>query len=89
MLLACLKQSSETQRAIRGSGNFAVNILGADQVEPARRFAVKGPSKFDGVEYLHKPGSPPLVSDALAVLCCNVVETVRGGTHSIFVAEVL
>ena len=49
MLLVCMNKQSETGRAVAQAGQFAVNILGADQVDLAERFAQKGGDKFAGV----------------------------------------
>src|SRR5437870_9520643 len=39
MLLICMNKQSDTGRAVARSKRFGVNILGADQVDLARRFA--------------------------------------------------
>jgi flavin reductase (DIM6/NTAB) family NADH-FMN oxidoreductase RutF/DNA-binding GntR family transcriptional regulator len=88
MLLVCLNKTSETQRAVLAAGRFAVNILGDDQAELAKRFAVKSPSKFEGLKIARTPSGIPLVSAALAELECRVTETVTGGTHTVFLGEV-
>ncbi|MBS1888553.1 MAG: flavin reductase family protein [Actinobacteria bacterium] len=89
MLLVCLKQDSATGAAIARGGRFAVNILHEGQAELARRFATKGPGKFDGVAVLEGAAGMPLIADALAQVECEVAEEVVGGTHSVFLAHVL
>src|SRR3954452_4193425 len=49
MLLVCMNKQSETGRAVAISKRFGVNILGANQVDLAERFAQKGGDKFAGV----------------------------------------
>lgn len=87
MLLVCMNRSSRTGQAIDRSGRFGVSILAEGQSDVAERFARKG-SDFEGVPV--RPGSwgEPLLSEALATLECRVAERVRGGTHTVFIAEV-
>jgi 4-nitrophenol 2-monooxygenase / 4-nitrocatechol 4-monooxygenase, reductase component len=89
MLLVCLNKQSETGRAVAAGGHFAVNILGADQVELARRFARKGGDKFEGVPTAEGRWGEPLFDDALATLECRVAEQTAVATHYVFMAEVV
>ena len=88
MLVICMNMASTTCQAIATVGRFAVNILGEDQSDVAVRFAGKGPDRFSGVTVIDGGFGVPLLADALATLECRVVETVPGGTHHVFLAEV-
>jgi flavin reductase (DIM6/NTAB) family NADH-FMN oxidoreductase RutF/DNA-binding GntR family transcriptional regulator len=88
MLLVCLNRTSETQAAIRVAGGFAVNILAEHQADIARQFAVKASSKFEQAQTIQGASGMPLLRGALAQLECRVTETVTGGTHTVFLAEV-
>jgi flavin reductase (DIM6/NTAB) family NADH-FMN oxidoreductase RutF len=88
MLLVCMNKQSETGRAVAQSKRFGVNILGADQVDLAERFAQKGGDKFDGVPVAPGKWGEPLFEEALATLECRVAEETTGGTHYVFLAEV-
>jgi flavin reductase (DIM6/NTAB) family NADH-FMN oxidoreductase RutF len=88
MLLICMNKQSETGRAVAGSKRFGVNILGADQVDLAERFARKGDDKFAGVPVTPGTWGEPLFDEALATLECRVAEETSGGTHYVFLAEV-
>src|SRR4051795_9156164 len=88
MLLICMNKQSETGRAVARSRRFGVNILGADQVDLAERFAQKGGDKFAGVPVTPGKWGEPLFDDALATLECRVAEETTGGTHYVFLAEV-
>jgi len=68
---------------------FGVSILTEDQGEIAERFAKPSEDKFAGLAVVETNTGLPLLSDALARLECRVVEEVAGGTHSVFLAEVL
>jgi flavin reductase (DIM6/NTAB) family NADH-FMN oxidoreductase RutF len=88
MLLVCMNKQSETGRAVAQSRRFGVNILGADQVDLAERFAQKGGDKFDGVPVTPGKWDEPLFDEALATLECRLAEETTGGTHYVFLAEV-
>src|SRR3954449_8239317 len=88
MLLVCMNKLSETGRAVAHSKRFGVNILGANQVDLAERFARKGGDKFAGVPVTPGKWGEPLFDEALATLECHVAEETTGGTHYVFLAEV-
>ena len=88
MLLICMNKQSETGRAVAASKRFGVNILGADQVDLAERFAQKGGDKFADVPTTPGTWGEPLFDEALATLECRVAEETTGGTHYVFIAEV-
>ena len=88
MLLVCMNKQSETGRAVAQSKRFGVNILGANQVDLAERFAQKGGDKFAGVPVTPGQWDEPLFDEALATLECRVAEETTGGTHYVFLAEV-
>lgn len=89
MLLVCLNRTSETQAAALEAGRFAVNILGEDQGQLAYRFARKGSDKFEDLPVLRGVTDSPLLPGAIAHIECEVKETVSGGTHTVFLAQVL
>src|SRR3954451_4221168 len=88
MLLICMNRQSETGRAVAAAGHFAVNILGAGQMELAKRFAQKGGDKFDGEATSAGKWGAPVLDDALATLECRVAEQTSIATHYVFMAEV-
>jgi len=89
MLLVCLNRTSATQGAIARSGRFAVSILAEHQRQLARWFATKEAAKLDGVVAEAGPGGLPVIKEAVAYLECLVRDTARGGTHTVFLAEVV
>lgn len=89
MILICLNKTSETGAAVLNSGTFAVNILAKGQEQLASQFAVKGDDKFAGVATTPGVLGDPLIDDTLAAMQCRTVETVTGGTHTVFLAEVV
>lgn len=89
MMLICLNRSSSTHDVIAKSGVFSVNILAQDQGDIAMKFARKGADKFDGVEWTNAVGDVPWIDGALATIACRVVDTAVGGTHTVFLGEVM
>jgi flavin reductase (DIM6/NTAB) family NADH-FMN oxidoreductase RutF len=89
MLLICMNKQSETGRAVAAAGHFAVNILGAGQIDLAERFARKGGDKFEGVPTTPGEWGEPLFDEAVATLECRVTEQMTAATHDVFFAEVV
>lgn len=82
-------RTSTTWPRIARAGVFCVNVLGADQGELCRRFAVSGADKFAGVAHTPAPatGSPRLTG-ALAWIDCTIHAVHPGGDHLIVVGRV-
>ncbi|MCX5012459.1 flavin reductase family protein [Streptomyces sp. NBC_00555] len=83
-------RTSTTWPRIARAGVFCVNILGAEQGELCRSFAVSGADKFAGVTHTPAPvtGSPQL--DAVpAWIDCRIHAVHTGGDHLIVVGKVV
>ncbi|MFK4065935.1 flavin reductase family protein [Streptomyces sp. NPDC029674] len=82
-------RTSTTWPRIARAGVFCVNILGADQGDLCRAFAVSGADKFAGVAYDAAPvsGSPRLAG-APAWVDCTIQAVHTGGDHLIVVGRV-
>ncbi|WP_144462129.1 flavin reductase [Siminovitchia fortis] len=89
MLLVCVNQNTGTCHAISKSKFFGVHILHEDQGELALQFARPNTNKFKGVDITYGKLGAPILREALAHLECRVVKEVTGGTHSVFLAEVV
>ncbi|HET7095726.1 MAG TPA: flavin reductase family protein [Thermomicrobiales bacterium] len=89
LLMACLDHRSSSLDAIRESGRFVVNFLGAASGAVADRFAGKHPDKFCGIRWeTSLNGMPILVDDAIAYAACRVVDAVDAGDHTILIGLV-
>lgn len=90
-VICCLSKEANTGQAVAQSRTFAVNILEEGQTDLAERFALGLPSsdKFVGVALADDPSGQPVLADALAYVVCRVREAIDGGTHFIFVSEVV
>ncbi|MFF7842662.1 flavin reductase family protein [Streptomyces ossamyceticus] len=82
-------RTSTTWPRIARAGVFCVNVLGADQGELCRRFAVSGADKFADVAHDPAPvtGSPRLAG-AAAWIDCAIHAVHPGGDHLIVVGRV-
>ncbi len=87
-LLVCLNGESATLSAIRASGVFAVNILGARHQPLAQRFAsskIRGADRFAEGEWGVMETGAPTLRDALAVIDCRLERVVEHATHVILI----
>ncbi|MFE0581733.1 flavin reductase family protein [Streptomyces sp. NPDC058874] len=83
-------RTSTTWPRIARAGVFCVNILGAEQSELCRAFAVSGADKFAGVAHTPAPvtGSPRLAA-VPAWIDCRIHAVHTGGDHLIVVGRVV
>lgn len=92
MLLVCLNSKTRTQGIVARTGRFGVNILGEEHGLVAERFAGSSgdqDDKFDGLDSSPGQSGVPLLADALAWLECRVTQEVTGGSHRVYLAEVV
>jgi len=89
MIVTCLNAASATQEVVRRAGAFAVNILAEDQEHLAGLFARPGADPF--LDLPCEPGitGAPILAGTLAVLECQIVQEVRGGSHRVLLANVV
>ncbi len=67
---------------------FAVNVLGLDQLDLARRFGRQSPDKFTGLGVRYGLGGAPLLTGAVATFECSASTRHPGGDHVIHVGLV-
>ena len=72
---------------------FGVNILAADQLAVAERFAGKGGEKgaerFAGAEWRKRMTGVPLLVGALAAFDCEVEDIIERHSHAVVIGKVL
>jgi 3-hydroxy-9,10-secoandrosta-1,3,5(10)-triene-9,17-dione monooxygenase reductase component len=89
LVLACLRRESETLAALRQTGKFAINLLGAGQRDLSDRFARKTrPDTWDGIAH-RLPDGVPVLDEALATVECVTHELADGGDHVIVIGRVV
>ncbi|MFJ2742234.1 flavin reductase family protein [Streptomyces sp. NPDC087440] len=88
LICFCPAHTSSTWPKIRAAGRFAVNILGHDQQELCRQFAVPGADKFAGVDWTPGAQGVPLIAGVLATIECELADVLDGGDHAIALGRV-
>ncbi|WP_233521559.1 flavin reductase family protein [Streptomyces triticagri] len=82
-------RTSTTWPRIAAAGAFCVNVLGAEQADLCRSFAVSGGDKFAGVRFDRAPASgAPRLTGTRAWIDCAVHAVHTGGDHLIVVGRV-
>jgi len=91
-LIVSINRDASSFPLLKRTGAFGVNILNADQIEIAERFAgkgrLKGVDRFIGAEWFAAVSGVPLLVDALAALDCEVEEIIERHSHGIVVGRV-
>jgi len=83
-----LSKDARTHDAVRDAGTFAANILASHQETVARDFATP---KLDRETIARTHAGEmglPLIDGAAGYFECRVTNTMEGGDHTIFLAEV-
>ncbi len=90
LVIICADKASLTHPVIAEGRVFAVNILGRDQEDLARRFASKEEEhrRFEGLAYQTGKTGAPLLEDTVAALDCRVVAAHDAGDHVIYIGAV-
>lgn len=92
LVLVCIAKHLRSHCFIEKSGVFAVNILGADQLDWGMRFAGMMPDiedRFAGIVYRRAVTDSPILPGTLGWVDCELRHTYAGGDHTIFVGEVV
>ena len=91
-VLACVNRTASAHDLIAKHKSFCVNVLAAAQQDVAMRFAGRvgqqGEERFDEGAWITLATGSPVLEGALANLDCDVVETLDGKTHTIYVGRV-
>jgi flavin reductase (DIM6/NTAB) family NADH-FMN oxidoreductase RutF len=92
-LIVSVNRTASSWPLLKRYGFFGVNILSADQLEIAERFAgkggLKGADRFAGAEWTTRASGVPLLVGALAAIDCEVEETIERHSHAIVIGRVL
>ena len=94
LILVCLHKEACTTKLIEQAGVFGVSILSEAQADLSAQFAgyaelPEGADRFYNVETFQRETGAPLLSDAIGWLDCTTYSVQDGGTHLIFVGEVV
>ncbi|MBJ7406600.1 MAG: flavin reductase family protein [Bradyrhizobium sp.] len=91
-LLVSINRDASSFPLIRRNGAFGVNILNADQLDVAERFAgkggLKGADRFAGSQWVTATSGVPLLVGALSAFDCEVEEILERHSHGIVIGRV-
>ena len=87
-----VNRASSTFPLLQRYGHFGVNILNADQLEIAERFAGKvgltGAERFAGAQWIVRSPGAPLLVGALAAIDCEVEDMIARHSHAVVIGRV-
>jgi flavin reductase (DIM6/NTAB) family NADH-FMN oxidoreductase RutF len=91
-LLVSVNRLSSSFPLLHRYGAFGVNILTAEQLDIAERFAGKGgfrgAERFAGAEWVTRATGVPLLAGGLASIECDVEEIIERHSHAIVIGRV-
>ncbi|MEZ5581491.1 MAG: flavin reductase family protein [Candidatus Competibacteraceae bacterium] len=88
LILWSLSLTTPHFSVLKNIPRFAVNILAADQIAIAERFATLDSNQFDGIDMTTGLGGVPLLGGCVSALECRTETTYPGGDHIIFIGRV-
>lgn len=89
LILWSLEKRSTTLPAFEQASHFAVNVLGADQMDLSNLFAGRAEDKFSGLDCPAGEGGAPLLPGCVATFQCRNWAQYDGGDHVILLGEVI
>lgn len=89
VVMVCVANQAATAPALHETDQIAINMLAADQVQIARRFASSGGDKFAGLDWHPAGVGAPLLAGVAAHLEAQIEQRIPAYTHTIFLARVV
>ncbi|WP_449220344.1 flavin reductase family protein [Tistrella mobilis] len=93
MVLACINRNAEAHDVILRTGAFSWNVLAADQVRLAERFAAmdgsKGASRFTSADWHDLATGAPVLLHSVCSFDCRIEDTLQVSTHTIIMGTVV
>lgn len=93
LVLACINRNAEAHDVILRTGAFSWNVLSADHVPLAERFAAmdgsKGTSRFSPTEWGEMVTGVPVLLQSVCSFDCKLQDTVEAATHTIMIGAVV
>jgi flavin reductase (DIM6/NTAB) family NADH-FMN oxidoreductase RutF len=88
LVLWSLAQAASSLPVFTGNSHYVINVLAADQVHLAERFAIRVENRFDGVDFRLSHTGLPILNGVAAWFECHNRSRYPEGDHVIFVGEV-
>ena len=92
LVMAAIQRESSLHQAVAASRAFAVHVIGKSQKKLATTFfktATSDGQMLSGFRFEPGVTGSPILADAPAWLECHVLDEIRRGDHTVFVAEVV
>ena len=80
---------SRSWAAIKESGKFCVNVLGAEHEQLCWTFAKEGDDKFADVKWSSSPTGQPLLDGVIASIDCEIESETVAGDHFFVLGRVV
>jgi 3-hydroxy-9,10-secoandrosta-1,3,5(10)-triene-9,17-dione monooxygenase reductase component len=89
LVLICIDKKSESNKILKQSKIFAVNILSKDQKNLSKIFSdSKNKNRFHKVKTTTKITGSPIIVNSLGYIDCSVEKIIPAGDHNIFVGKI-
>ena len=88
LVLWSLSQNARSMPLFTANSHYVINVLAADQVALAERFASRIEDRFNGIEFDLSETGLPILHGATAWFECHNRSRYPEGDHVIFVGEV-
>ena len=88
LILWSIDKQSNSLALFQQASHFAINVLAADQMDLASRFARSGADKFAGIRWQPGLGGAPCMPNGLATFECRRQQLIDAGDHFIILGQV-
>ena len=92
MIALAVHNKHQSNPRIKKAGAFAVNLIEQGQDGVAKTYYGPAESGYDKLQGTSVTSSPvthsPLIPGSCGYLDCQIVETVKAGNHTLFIAEI-
>jgi len=88
LVLWSLARAAGSLAVFSQGSHYAINVLAADQMTLAQRFASKDVDRWQGVEFVEGQAGAPLLKGVVASFECFNRSRYEEGDHVIFIGEV-
>tara|TARA_Y100000590_G_scaffold103424_1_gene117539 strand:- start:27722 stop:28189 length:468 start_codon:yes stop_codon:yes gene_type:complete len=89
LVLICIDKKSESNKILKQSKIFAINILNKNQKHLSKIFSdSKNRDRFRGVKTSKKTTGSPIIVNSLAYIDCTVIKIISAGDHNIFIGNI-
>ena len=89
LVLICIDKKSESNKILRRSKIFAVNILHQNQKHLSKIFSDStNRNRFRDVKTTTKTTGSPIIANSLGYIDCTVKKIISAGDHNIFIGNI-